>query len=129
MSISATLARLAASLLQILETRLELVSVEVQEVLERFTSNLLWSLFALFCGLLSVLLVVILVVAVCWDHYRLTSLAILSGCSLATTLALSIWLKRRWQQQAQFFVASLQALRDDRSALQQHANQANQDQR
>lgn len=129
MSISATLARLAASLLQILETRLELVSVEVQEVLERFTSNLLWSLFALFCGLLSVLLVVILVVAVCWDHYRLTSLVILSGCSLATTLALSIWLKRRWQQQAQFFVASLQALRDDRSALQQHANQANQDQR
>ncbi len=129
MSISATLARLAASLLQILETRLELVSVEVQEVLERFTSNLLWSLFTLFCGLLSLLLLLILVVAACWDHYRITSLIVLSATSVITTLGLSIWVKKRWQQQAQFFTDSLQALRDDRSALQHYAKPDQQDQR
>lgn len=123
MSISATLARLAASLLQILETRLELVSVETQEVLERFTSNLIWSLLTLFLGLLSILLLIILVVALCWDHYRITSLLILSSVSVIATLALAIWVKQRWRRQAQFFSASLQALRDDRTALGAHASQ------
>ncbi len=123
MSLSANLARLAASLLQILETRLELVSVETQEVLERFTSNLIWSLLTLFCGLLSLLLVIILVVALCWDHYRISSLLLLSGGSVIATFSLGLWVKQRWRQQAQFFSASLQALRDDRKGLAEHASQ------
>lgn len=86
MAIVDSVGRLAATLVGILHTRLALIAVEVEEELTRFSSYLLWSLVALFCAGVAVLLGVLLVVAIFWDTHRfavlLSLIALFSGIAL-----------------------------------------------
>ena len=75
-----------------LHTRLELVAVEVEEELDRFSSILLRSLAVLFCICSAIVLLVILLLAIFWDTHRIElicSLILLFGCA-AGLLAWSV---------------------------------------
>lgn len=67
MAISASLSRLASSLLALIRNRLELAAVEFEEDVLRVFSYLLRSLIALFFLGLALALVVVLVLALSWD--------------------------------------------------------------
>ncbi|MGV8935451.1 MAG: phage holin family protein, partial [Gallionellaceae bacterium] len=62
-----SLKRLAASLLAISYTRLELLSTELEENRERLVSTLVLLLIALFCLGVGVVLITILLVVAFWD--------------------------------------------------------------
>jgi uncharacterized membrane protein YqjE len=108
---------LAATLLAIAHTRLELLSTELEEERVRLSSMLVWTLAALFCAGLGVVLATLFVVLALWDTHRLLALGIpailfLLGAALA-------WLVVRGKARAKprLFAASLTELSKDRKEL------------
>ena len=67
---------LAATLLAIAHTRLELLSTELEEERLRLSSMLVWTLVALFCAGLGVVLATLFVVLALWDTHRMLALGI-----------------------------------------------------
>ena len=69
---------LAATLLAIGRTRLELLSTEIEEERLRISALLVWTLVALFCAALGVALATLFVVVFFWDTHRLLALGTLT---------------------------------------------------
>jgi uncharacterized membrane protein YqjE len=108
---------LTATLIAIAHTRLELLSTELEEERVRLSSMLVWTLVALFCAGLGVVLATLFVVLALWDTHRLLALGIpailfLLGAALA-------WLVVRGKARAKprLFAASLMELSKDRKEL------------
>ena len=72
-----SLKTLAATLVGIGCTRLELLSSEIEEQRVWLSSMLLWTLISLFCAAVGIVLVTIFLVVVFWDTHRLLTLFIL----------------------------------------------------
>lgn len=90
MAIVESVSRLAGTLIGLLQTRLELVTVELEEETLRFFSYLLFALVAAFCLGMMILLGALLIVVVFWDTHRIAVLV-----SLIAAFGLSgmlIWL-------------------------------------
>ena len=108
---------LAATLIFIAQTRLELLSTELEEQWVWLSSMLVWTVVALFCAGVGVVLATLFVVLVLWDTHRLLALGIpailfLLGAALA-------WLVVRGKARAKprLFAASLAELSKDRKEL------------
>jgi uncharacterized membrane protein YqjE len=87
MAIADSVTRLAASLLAILQTRLELISVEAEEEALRYFSYLILALAAMFCLGIAALLAVLLVIVLYWDSNRVgVILALMAFFSLVGVL-------------------------------------------
>lgn len=112
-----SLGTFAATLAAIAQTRLELLSTDLEEERERLFSLLIWSLTALFCLGLAVTLATILLVVAFWDTYRLTVLGSMAGTFLTTALAAWLWVRHQSRTKPRLFAASLAELRRDRAEL------------
>lgn len=71
MAIAESIGRIGATLVALVQTRLELVAVEVEEESLRLMSYLMLSLLALFLFGVAIVMVAIFVVILFWDSYRL----------------------------------------------------------
>ncbi|MBI3285908.1 MAG: phage holin family protein [Burkholderiales bacterium] len=118
MALTDSLAQLAATLTGILHTRLELISVELEEELTRFSSMLLWSLTALFCAGIAVMLAILLLVALFWDSHRLAIVSALLLLFSGAAIALGVWLRRRLRNKPGLLSYTLAELKKDSAALQ-----------
>jgi uncharacterized membrane protein YqjE len=114
-----SLTTFATTLVAVVQTRLELLSTDLEEEREHLFALLAWSLAALFCLGMAVMLTTLLVVAVFWDTYRLTVLGLLAGTFLAAALA--AWLRARYTRHTKprLFAASLAEIDRDHRALRQ----------
>ncbi|MFX5634072.1 hypothetical protein ABTE18_19450, partial [Acinetobacter baumannii] len=83
----------------------------------RFSSNLLWSLTALFFAGIAILLAILTVVAAFWDTYRYTVLLGLLGLFTALALGIAYWLHRHFRYRPGFMAYSLAELKKDSEAL------------
>jgi uncharacterized membrane protein YqjE len=93
MAIVDTVTRLGATLVAMLQTRLELAAVEMEEQSQRFQRNLLLSLLAMFLFGIALVLVALFVVILFWDSYRIA--AVLGMAALFALAALALGLKVR----------------------------------
>jgi uncharacterized membrane protein YqjE len=103
--------------LTIFQTRLELLSNEIEEERLRFAQMLLYGSVALFFFGLSILLLTIFIVVIFWDSYRLQ---VLGGFTAIFFVAgLLVWnaLCRLYMEKSKLFSASLGELTDDRDRL------------
>ena len=108
---------LAGSLLAIAHTRLELFSTEIEEQRAWVSSMLVWTLVALFCAGVGVVLATLFVVIALWDTHRLLALGIpailfLLGAGLAWLIVLS-----KARTKPRLFAASLGELSEDHKEL------------
>jgi uncharacterized membrane protein YqjE len=71
MAIAESIAGLVASFIATVQTRAELVAVEVEEEALRYFTYLLLALTAMFCVGVALLLAILLVVAIYWDTHRI----------------------------------------------------------
>lgn len=117
MAITDSLARLAGTLLATLHTRLELISVEIEEELACFSSYLLWSIVALGCAAIAVLLSILLIVALFWDSHRFLVLASLIVIFAGSAVGLALWLRAAIRAKPRLLASSLDELRRDSNAL------------
>lgn len=121
MAITDSIAHLASTIITSIHTRLELISVELEEELARFSTYLLWSLVALACAGIAVLLLILLVVAVFWDTHRFLVLGLLIGLFASTAIGLAYWLRNAIRQKPRLLAHSLAELRRDSDSLSGNA--------
>jgi uncharacterized membrane protein YqjE len=114
-----SLKRLAASLLAISYTRLELLSTELEENRERLVSTLVLLLIALFCLGVGVVLITILLVVAFWDGYRLQALGGIGVVFLAAGGAAWGFAAYKMKSSPRLFASSLAELSKDRQHLVQ----------
>ena len=108
---------LAATLVAITHTRLELLSIELEEQWEWLTSMLVWALAALFCAGIGVVLGTLFVVVALWETHRLLALGVLAILFLLG--AAMSWLVVRGKARAKprLFATSLAELSKDHKEL------------
>jgi uncharacterized membrane protein YqjE len=112
-----SLKRMAGTLLVILQTRLELLSIEVEEERLNIKQMLLYgSITLLFFGLAAILLTAF-VVAVFWDSYRFQVLAGFIGLYFVVGALAWNALLRVTNRKSKLFSGSLAALADDRQQI------------
>jgi uncharacterized membrane protein YqjE len=72
MSILSTPRRIISTLVAILHTRLDLIRVELEEEVIRFSSYFIYALIALFCGGVAVSFILVLILVLFWEEHRIT---------------------------------------------------------
>lgn len=113
MSLSDNLNRLAATLTSMLHTRLELVTVELEEELLRFARYFIYSLIALFCAGMAVALGVFLVIALFWDEHRIAIFITLIAGFGGTSVVLAMWLRNQFLNKPRLLEYSINEFKKD----------------
>lgn len=114
---------LAGTLLAMGQTRLELLSVEIEEERIWLTSMLVWTLIALSCAALAVILATLLIVVIFWDTYRLQAIGIMIALFFAGAILAWRVLRNMTRRKPRLFSASLKELSKDREQLASSATE------
>lgn len=120
MAILAAAGRIAATVVAMVGTRLELAAVEFQEDARRLLGALVWTLLAVFLAAGALLFAALFVIVLFWDSFRLQAVA---GVAIVFGLgAALILMKIRAGMKAQtpLFAATLAELRSDVAYLRGH---------
>jgi uncharacterized membrane protein YqjE len=105
--------RIAATLVAMASTRLELAAVEFQEDARRLLGHLAWTLLAVFLAAGALLLAALFVIAIFWDTYRLQAvggMAVLFG-AVAGIIVMKV--RSSMNAEAPLLSATLAELRND----------------
>jgi len=114
---SSSLRGLASTLLELVQIRLELFSIEAQEEVLRVGALLVYGAVAVAFLSLGVVLLAMLITVALWDTHRLLALGIFTGLFLVTG-GVAAWLAReRVRSGTYLFSASVEELRQDREGL------------
>jgi len=105
--------RLAGTLLAIIQTRLELLSNELEEERLRVAQMLFYGSVTLFLFGMATMLMTVFVVVLFWDSYRLQVLGGLTVLFLVAGLLVLNALRRAAGERSKLFSASLSELADD----------------
>lgn len=112
-----SLKTLSASLIGIVHTRLELLSIDIAEEREHLITLLLLVLLALFCLGVGVLLLALLIVVAFWETHRLVALGGLTGLFLMAGAGIAWFAMHKTRTRPRLFEASLAELSKDRQHL------------
>ncbi len=115
--LSASVRGLAATLIELAQVRLELLSVEAQEEVLRVAGLLAYGAIALVCLALGLGFLAILITVALWDTHRLLALAVFTVLFLLAGLLAAWRARERVQRGSRLFSASIEELRQDREAL------------
>ncbi|OGS97557.1 MAG: hypothetical protein A3K04_08935 [Gallionellales bacterium RBG_16_56_9] len=112
-----SLKRMAGTLLAIVQTRLELLSNEVEEERLHIGQMFLYGGIALLFFGLAIVLLTVFILVLFWDSQRLLVLGVLAVLFLAAGLLACNVLRRVARKRSKLFSASLAELADDRDWL------------
>ena len=122
MSITAAVGMIAANLLDLARTRLELAAVELQEGARRLVGYLVWALAAAVLALFALALVVLFVLVLFWDTHRLAAVGGMAVLFIVGTLFAVAKLKAGLAARPPMLPATLAELRKDAAALKGEAD-------
>lgn len=117
MAIVESVSRLAGTFIAILHTRLELITVEVEEELLRLFSYLIFALAAMFCLGMTLLLGVLLIVVIYWDTQRVPVLLSLVFFFAVSSATIIIGIRRHYRMKPRMLSHTLQELSKDMEQL------------
>lgn len=112
-----SLKTLAATLVAMGHTRLELLSTEMEEEYVRLCSMLLWALAALFFAVLCTMLVTLMVLVVFWDTHRLLASGIMALLFLLGAVLAGRVVLDKTKAKPRLFASSLAELSKDSGRL------------
>jgi uncharacterized membrane protein YqjE len=118
MMLAESAARLAATLLSILHTRVELAAAEVEEESLRYFSLLMLSLAALFCLGVAVVLGAMLLAVLYWESHRIGILATLMMSFAVTGTLLALRLRNLFRTKPRLLTHTMTELSHDGEMLQ-----------
>lgn len=113
----ASLKTLTLTLVDVVQTRLELLSSDVAEERAQLTAILMSALVALFCVGVGVVLLAILIVVMFWESHRIVTLSLLTAVFLATGTGLWLLALHKLRNKPRLFDASIGELAKDRDQL------------
>lgn len=108
---------LAATGASIAQTRLELLSVDVQIARSKFISLLVMIISALFFLFFGLVMLSLLIVIYSWESDRMLALSLLTSGFIAIGLILAILIMRSLRTMPKLFEASIAELAKDREEL------------
>lgn len=114
---SSSLKGLAGTVLELLQVRLELLSVEAQEEALRIAALLVYSAFAVSLLSLGLGFLAMLITVALWDSHRLLPLVVFAVLFLALGGLAAYQARQRVLSGSRLFSASLDELRRDREDL------------
>lgn len=113
----ASLKTLTLTLVDVVQTRLELLSSDVAEERAHLTAILISALVALFCIGVGVVLLAVLIVVMFWESHRLLSLGLLTAAFLAAGAGLWAVAMHKLRTKPRLFDASISELAKDHDHL------------
>lgn len=113
MAIVTSISRLVGTLIDLLQTRLELATVELKEGTLRLFSYLLLALVALFCLAMTLLLGTLLVVVIFWDTHRIPALIALMAAFGVTGILIGLGIRNNYRRQPKILSYTLLELHKD----------------
>jgi uncharacterized membrane protein YqjE len=116
-----SLVQLGGTLLAVAQTRIELLTTEISEDLERGIQILLWALGALMAGILGVLLAGFTVVIFFWDTHRMAAAVAVTAIFLLGALLAGLVFRKRLHEKPRLLDASRTELHRDVAALRRDA--------
>lgn len=114
-----SLKTLAATLVAIAHTRLDLLSTELEEERVWLGSMLAWTLVALFCAGMGIVLATVFVVVAYWETHRLLALGVLAAAFLLAAVLAVLAVLAKARAKPRLFAGSLAELSKDREQLRQ----------
>ena len=114
----ASLRRTFATLVTLGHTRLELVSVEIEEQIEFAAGVLLWSIAAIFFGSLAVLVLALTIVIAFWDTHRLLVAGLVTGGLGAIAVIAVLVVRARIARRPRLLAATLGEMKRDANSLE-----------
>ncbi len=101
----------------IIRTRLELLSIDIEEGWLRLISLLATAFVALFCLCFGVVLLAIFIIVLLWDTHRLLILGSLTGLFIITGILLYLRAARDFKSLPRLFESSIVELSKDQEQL------------
>jgi uncharacterized membrane protein YqjE len=108
---------LAATGVSIGQTRLELLSVDVQIARSKFISLLVMIVSALFFLFFGLVMLALLIVIYSWESNRVLALSLLTGTFISVGLILFLLVRQSLQNMPKLFEASIAELAKDQKEL------------
>jgi len=112
-----SLVQLGGTLLAVAQTRVELLTAEISEDLERGIQILLWAFGALIAGILGALMVGLTVVIYFWDTHRMAAAVAVSAAFLLAALLAGLVFRKRLHEKPRLLDATRTELHRDVTAL------------
>lgn len=117
MAIVESVSRLTGTFIAILQTRLELIGIEVEEESVRFFSYFFLALAGMFCLGMTLLLGVLLVVIIYWDTQRLAVLISLMAFFALSGATIMLGIRKHYRVKPRMLSHTLQELSKDIARL------------
>ncbi len=117
MAFADTARRLGGTLLSMLQTRMELAAVELEEESQRFLGYLVMALLSLFLFGLAIVMATLFIVIVFWDSYRLQAVGALAVLFVAGGALVALKVKASIQAKPRLMQASVAELSKDLELL------------
>lgn len=106
-----------ATSIELVQTRLELIVVELEEEMHRLAVTLLWSIVGILAGGLTVLLLAVTIVIAFWDGHRLLAASLVTVVFALITATAVYVVRQRGAQRPGLLAATLAELRRDARGL------------
>jgi uncharacterized membrane protein YqjE len=109
--------RLAATVVAIAHTRLELLTTELQEEVRQVGAILLWAFIAAFAAMMALFLAALAVIFVFWDTYRIAAAIAMIGMFVAVAGGAALILLKKLRSKPPLLDDTLAELAKDRDQL------------
>ena len=114
----ASIRHFGATIIALVHTRIELLTTEVEEELQRGVNILLWMMLALLFGGLSILMFAVTLVIIFWDDHRVLVTALITAVFIITTAVMVYLANAHIKAKPRFMAASIEELKRDRAYLE-----------
>lgn len=112
-----SLANLVATVIAIAQTRLELLTTDLQEEMHRVAGILVWTLIALLAALIGLFLGALAIIFVFWDTHRLLAAVAVTSAFFVIAAGAGVVLRIKIRTKPRMLDATLAELAKDRAQL------------
>ncbi|MGE0652591.1 MAG: phage holin family protein [Alphaproteobacteria bacterium] len=112
-----SLANVLSSLVAIAQTRLEIISTELQEEVGRAAELLLWAFVALFAAGIGLFLGALVLIFAFWDSHRVLVSVLVMGFFFLLTVTAVLVLRAKLKGRPRLFESTITELARDREQL------------
>ena len=112
-----SLTRLLATVIGVAQTRLELLSTELQEEVHRVAEIMLWATIALLAAGVGLFLLALVIIFVFWDTHRLLASIAVTSVFFSISGVAGLVLRAKVRSKPPLLDATLAELKKDRASL------------
>ena len=112
-----SIAQLVANLIGIAQTRLELLSTELQEEVHRVAEIMLWAVIALLAAGLGLFMLALVIIFIFWDTHRIAASVAVTSVFVLIAVTGGLTLRAKVRNKPPLLDATLAELKKDRASL------------